>query len=75
MSHEPSAIRQEPPAILQPPTAEYIDPKRVWTSALRVLPDFLIIGAQKAGTTSLYAYLDAHPKIATALAKEVHFFD
>ncbi len=75
MSHSPDAERNEPPAILQPPTAEYIDPKRVWTSAVRALPDFLIIGAQKAGTTSLYAYLDAHPKITTALAKEVHFFD
>jgi hypothetical protein len=27
---------------------------RILTSPLRVLPDFIIIGAQKAGTTSLY---------------------
>ena len=42
----------------------------------RVLPDFVIIGAQRAGTTSLYNYLIRHPDIAGArLAKEVHFFD
>ncbi len=38
-------------------------------------PDFLIIGAQKGGTTSLYHYLVQHPKIAPARRKEVHFFD
>lgn len=75
MSHLLSADRNEPPAILQPRTVKHIDPTRVWTSALRVLPDFLIIGAQKAGTTSLYVYLREHPKVKRALVKEVHFFD
>lgn len=41
----------------------------------RLRPDFLIIGAQKAGTTSLYDYLVQHPQIAAARTKEVHFFD
>lgn len=45
------------------------------TSALRRLPDFLIIGAQKAGTTSLYSYLRRHPGISGPLWKEVSFFD
>jgi len=39
------------------------------------LPDFLIIGAQKGGTTSLYNYLQAYPYIGSAARKEVHFFD
>ena len=39
------------------------------------MPDFLIIGAQKCGTTSLYNYLIQHPQIVPALQKEVHFFD
>jgi hypothetical protein len=39
------------------------------------LPDFLIIGAQKAGTTSLFAYLRQHPQVRSPAAKEVHFFD
>lgn len=41
----------------------------------RVLPDFLIIGAQKAGTTSLYGYLAQFPDVREATTKEVHFFD
>jgi hypothetical protein len=46
------------------------------TSSLRVLPDFLIIGTQRGGTTSLYHYLARHPQIAGAVMdKEVHYFD
>ena len=45
------------------------------TSPLRLLPDFLIIGAQRSGTTSLYHYLQAQPSIGSVSTKEVHFFD
>ncbi len=38
-------------------------------------PDFLIIGAQKCGTTSLYNYLVKHPNIIPAKKKEIRFFD
>jgi len=51
-------------------------------------PDFLIVGAQKCGTTSLYAHLRRHPDIEMAPnfvtlmkrknrlgGKEMHFFD
>ena len=37
-------------------------------------PDFLIIGAQKGGTTSLYDFLMQHPQMLPASAKEVHYF-
>lgn len=37
-------------------------------------PNFLIIGAQKAGTTSLHYYLDKHPLIQGAPKKEVAYF-
>jgi Sulfotransferase domain len=43
------------------------------SSRLRPLPDFLIIGGQRCGTTSLYYYLRAHPQVLPALAKEVQF--
>jgi hypothetical protein len=39
------------------------------------MPDFIIIGTQRGGTTSLYKYLLAHPQIAAATKKEIHFFD
>jgi hypothetical protein len=51
---------------------------RLWrrlTAGRRTLPAFIIIGAQKAGTTSLYKYLRQHPNIVPALKKEVKFFD
>lgn len=38
------------------------------------LPNFFIIGAPKAGTTSLYHYLDQHPQIFMSAIKEPHFF-
>lgn len=44
------------------------------TSPIKVLPDFIIIGAMKCGTTSLHFYLDQHPQIAMSRQKELHFF-
>jgi hypothetical protein len=41
----------------------------------RYLPDFIIIGAQKSGTSSLYYYLSQHPHLRPSYKKEVHFFD
>ncbi|MBV9412897.1 MAG: sulfotransferase [Acidimicrobiia bacterium] len=38
------------------------------------LPTFLCIGAQKGGTTSLHAYLSAHPSVFVAVQKELNFF-
>lgn len=38
------------------------------------LPDFLIIGAAKSGTTSLFYYLREHPSIFLPAAKELNFF-
>ncbi|MCC0178641.1 sulfotransferase domain-containing protein [Waterburya agarophytonicola K14] len=45
------------------------------TSAERALPDFIILGAMKAGTTSLSYYLYEHPETFLSIPKEVHFFD
>ena len=38
------------------------------------LPNFLIIGAAKGGTTSLYAYLNQHPQVFMSVPKEPTFF-
>ena len=50
-------------------------PYRYLTSGDRSLPDFIIIGAMKAGTTSLFKYLSKHPDLYLSVPKEVHFFD
>ena len=48
---------------------------RLATAPVRTLPDFIIIGAQKCGTTFLYQLLVQHPHVKPAFAKEVHYFD
>lgn len=39
-----------------------------------MLPTFLILGAAKCGTTSLFEYLGQHPDVFTPWLKEPHFF-
>ena len=46
------------------------------THQARMLPGFLIVGAQRCGTTSMYRTLSQHPAILKAvLHKGVHYFD
>ena len=48
--------------------------KATWHA--RPLPDFIIIGAQKSGTSSIHDYLMQHPQLFTSpFKKEIHFFD
>ena len=52
--------------------------KRHWyglTNSIRVLPDFMLIGSTKSGTTSLYHYLDSHDELVAASKKYVGYFD
>jgi hypothetical protein len=44
------------------------------SAARRKIPNFLIVGAAKAGTTSLHAYLRQHPDIFMPAWKELSFF-
>lgn len=50
-----------------PPGTPRLDPRRP-------VPNFFIVGAAKAGTTSLHAYLSAHPDVCMSTVKEPHFF-
>jgi hypothetical protein len=45
------------------------------TATFRPLPDFLIIGGIRCGTTSMIRYLGSHPRVGVPSAGEVHFFD
>lgn len=38
-------------------------------------PTFIIAGAPRSGTTSLYRYLRGHPEVHVSPIKETHFFD
>jgi hypothetical protein len=47
-----------------------------WTADRRMLPTFLISGAQRCGTTSMYKTITQHPQVLPAvLHKGVHYFD
>lgn len=41
----------------------------------RVVPDVIIPGAQKCGTSSLFAWMAQHPEVHGSIPKEVHYFD
>ena len=45
------------------------------TGPNRVLPDFLIIGAKRCGTTSLFSHLPEHPSIAKSHHDNMGFFN
>jgi hypothetical protein len=45
------------------------------SSPWRCFPSFLVIGAQKSGTTALMGYLLQHPRVRPARSKELHYFD
>lgn len=46
---------------------------RALTARGRVVPDFVIIGCQRGGTSSLYRYLGLHPDISASLRKETEY--
>jgi hypothetical protein len=48
---------------------------RLGTAWMRTLPDYLVIGAQKCGTSFLHRLLARHPSIKPSFLKEVHYFD
>jgi Sulfotransferase domain len=41
----------------------------------RALPDFVILGAQRGGTTSLFRWLVSNPALSRPRGKELHYFD
>ncbi len=75
MKVEPHHRKKSKPPKLEIARYKLAHLTRKATSYKRVLPDFLIIGAAKAGTTSLYNYLLQHPQVAPCFRKEVHYFD
>ena len=59
-------VPQEETGILPVPQNWNLKPVKV--------PNFIIIGCQRCGTTSLYTYLAQHPQILTPIKKEMDFF-
>ena len=47
---------------------------RIMRGGERLKPNFLIAGAMKAGTTSLFEYMSRHPQFVAPLVKEIQYF-
>jgi len=61
---------------LQPVARGVLNATATLTSPLRMTPDFLIVGGQRCGTTSLFKTLAQHPAVARPFVfKGVHYFD
>ena len=48
---------------------------RIATNPIRIMPSFIITGAKKCGTTSLFHYLCEHPNVGAPAKKEISYFD
>jgi hypothetical protein len=76
----PTSFVAAMPAVVRRPIKQALRSFGTATSALRCLPDFLIIGAHRAGTTSLYTALLQHPCVLPNFPrlqhiKGVRYFD
>ena len=60
---------------INPYTVGNVGLLRLLSSNSRVFPNFLVIGAMKAGSTTLHQYINNHPNVIPASIKEVHYFD
>ena len=73
-----NAIRRAAQAVIPTPLRHGI--RGLWgtfrsaTGNLRMMPDFIIIGAQRSGTTTLFNHLTEHPEIADGWRKDTQFF-
>ena len=61
--------------ILSSKSRKLLFESRRLSRAPRAMPDFIVIGAQKSGTSSMFAYLKQHPQIIRPMFKEPYFFD
>jgi hypothetical protein len=61
--------------ILSSKSRKLLFESRRLSRAPRSMPDFIVIGAQKSGTSSMFAYLKQHPQIIRPVFKEPYFFD
>ena len=63
------------PASTRAAAKEWVVQVRMMNPSRRMKPSFFVIGAMKAGTTSLFNTLTLHPQIAEPVGKEIRYFD
>jgi Sulfotransferase domain len=67
-----TSIAEMAPGVVRRPLKRLFRGVGVATSDLRPLPDFLIIGTHRGGTTSLHGYLEQHPCVARKFPRVQH---
>lgn len=68
-------IRSKVPTSMKGSLAKRLEDVGTATSAIRILPSFLVAGTQRSGSSSLYEYLVNHPAVGRSIIEEVHYFD
>ncbi len=73
---------QQPKNLSKPPTSglerashSVSNAWRYATADFRARPYFVILGARRCGTTSLFRWLRTHPDVSPPIRKEIHYFD
>lgn len=70
------SVRKAPPEVVKRAGRRAYVVAGTATAGLRMEPDFIMIGAQRCGTTSLFRALLAHPQvIRPAFHKGINYFD
>ena len=60
---------------LNPHTILKVGLKRLTSASSRTLPNILILGVHKSGTSTIYYNLIKHPNVLAASMKEIHYFN
>jgi hypothetical protein len=68
-------IRSAAVRVIWPRTAPEPTPPPPQAGHIPAPPDFVGVGAMKAGTTWWHSLIDAHPAVVGGRRKELHFFD
>jgi len=71
----PSTLRRRAGRILSDSLHRIAVSFRLLDADRRAIPDFIIAGAQRCGTTFLYSCIMSHPAARKPLRREIHFFD
>jgi Sulfotransferase domain len=68
------AVRSRIPMDVRHRVAQWRVQARTPTGRWRRLPDLIVIGGQRCGTSTLYRHLGRHPDVSPSLRKEVEYF-
>ncbi len=72
---QPKSAPKHPTSALERASHSLSNAWRYATADFRARPDFVILGAWRCGTTSLFRWLKTHPDVSPPTRKEIHYFD